>query len=221
MASKSNFLYLGIAILFITFAVLQISIPGLLPFAIYYFVAFASFELAFLELIKAILKLIKSKQSRNVHLKEAGEDYCDRHISVLSKVDAAQAEVKKYQKIKEVFSEDECIEKNDKRIRAMEKAVNIITVIEMLFLFSSFAQAIVHKVPNELKENKTICVLSLLTIALLFISYFITSKAENDTAEIETMITNDSRSMNYYLKLIESLTRNTEEERKNEKDQDL
>lgn len=202
---KGNYLYLGIAAVFITFAIIQWSNTNLLPTSIYYYVAWASFELALFELFKAAFQALKRLHTRTVRLRKQELDLCERQITVFSKIPSMVDEVKRSEERKDDLNTISIIKKNEKRIRRIEKIIDIATIIQIIFLFATFAQAMLRSIPNGVNENRIVGILSLLTIGLLFVSYFMTNKIETDIAEGELITNSIGNTANYYLDLINTI----------------
>lgn len=200
---RGYFLYLGIAITYISLACIQLSRPEMLSISIYSFVAWASVELALLELIKTLSQYIQRFRLQIIHIKEDELQLCKRQAVAFAKHPKLSEELA-VSKAKQHEIEKELARlKRKKDVQYLGKAVNAITFTQIAGCFIMFAICITTNTPDNTATNKMIGILSLLSFAFLFISYFVKSSADEQLAESKTLIGGVDRLSFYYLDLLE------------------
>ena len=210
---KGNYIYLGVAAVFLTLAVIQFFMPTLLPVPIYVYISWASFILTLLELIKAILNCIKNEYMLIVDGTNEENDLCNRQIAAFDNFKELENEVALNERFHEMLKRRmKNNKKASKSIEILEKIVDIITICQIIFLFTQFAFVLVLRIPNSLSTNKTIGVLGLLSFALVVFTGFLNSSIDKTISENRRRIDDSKTISMYYLNIIERIA----EKRKND-----
>ena len=207
---KSNILFLGIAIAIITLALVQIFSENMLPMSIYMCVAWGSLILSLGELLKASLYRTKMLRSEAIRMIKNGLDLSDQHIAIFDMLPGKEKEKIAYcntqRKLTERYKK---YEKNDPS-KKIEVSIRIVSVAQTIILFAGFACGMTKNIPNGPQENRVISILSLLSFAILFVSYYLTHAIDEKIREDNRIAQEIDGNTRYYLQLINSILNDKE-----------
>lgn len=176
--NKVNYFYLGIAISYFVLSVIQVRNTELLPMSLYSSVAWASLILSVCELIKSCFQMKNDNLEKGITFMTRGLNMINNRILVISKFKELEKEVKEAEKEREELkSYIEELEKTKKNSRA-NKINNFFTFMEILSVSIIILISPIKNVPNDLYNNKVICILSLFSFSFLMFSFFL--KSNND-----------------------------------------
>ena len=210
--NKSNYLYLGIGISYIVIAIIQACIPGVLGANIYVTVAFVSFELTLLELIKSTTNAYCSNCEQYERTRNNYIGLLQRNIAVFKPYSFFDDDTKMFEDKLQTVQGSNKTDKYRKRYCFLKKMVSCLTVFQIVFCSIQIIVTPLKIIPYDLITTKTINVLSLLSFAFMFVSYFISSasnsidKEEQDKSAIELNVSN------YYLDKIKSINEHTKKD---------
>lgn len=203
--NKGNYLFLGIGISYIVIAIIQACAPGVLGANIYVTTAFISFELTLLEFIKSTTNAYCANFEQYEKTQNNYICLLQRNISVFKPYSFFDDYTKMLENKLQTVQVSNKMDKDRKRYYFLKKIVHYLTVIQIIFCSIQIIVTPLKIVPDGLITTKTINVLSLLSLAFMFVSYFISNanilicKEAKDKLEIEMNISN------YYLDKIESI----------------
>lgn len=205
--SKSNYLYLGIAASFITLAIVQLTMPGLLPMSLYLYIAWVSLELTAFELLKSLAYLLKAYHQKMISTTQDEIEICDQAIETFAHFNALKSEYEGNKSFhQELASQIETL-KNDKKIKRLDKTMNIITILQVVMCFVSFSISYVKIVPNDLITNKIVSILSLLSFAFLMLSFYFSRTGDEILNNSNETIHTSNVINKYYLHLFQKITK--------------
>lgn len=207
--NKSNYLFLGIGISYIVIAIIQACVPGVLGANIYVTVAFVSFELTLLELIKSTTNICFSNIKR---YEKTVDDYIgllQRNITVFKPYSLFDNDTKMFEdKLQTVLGSNKK-DKYKKIYYFLKKTVSCLTVFQIVFCSIQIIVSPLKIIPYDLITTKTINVLSLLSLAFMFVSYFIVNASISIDKEEQDKLAIEKNVSNYYLDKIESINEHT------------
>ena len=209
---KSNILFIGTAVFFISLALIQVFTPDMLPMSIYVFIAFASLELAFLELIKTIAKSIKYLHMDQIRLLNDELDLCNQTIEIFNGFCSLEEIVEYNQNYRIVIESKISKTKSLKRVKILDAIIKLLTGFQVIFLFVQLALSLTKFIPNNLISNKTIGVLGLLSFSVVLISYFVTITINDMRNDNKQKIHISKTLSNYYLGLLERVSKDEEKQ---------
>ena len=202
-----NYFLLGIAASYLALAVVQATLPGLLPMHLYVTVAYASLGISFLELIRSILKRIYDLRNSRRETLRRELDICEKHIQVLSKYSALEEDLKQHQEIQRKLKVRKEAIQNQKHSQWPKHVSNIVSCLQIVYICIMAAITMVKKIPNDLSSNRVICFNSLVSFALLFISFYVGSSMEtDDSVSIASHLSDVEEIERYYLNLLDKAT---------------
>ncbi len=214
MKSK-EYLYIGIIIFFMVLAIIQWSIPEMLPMSLYMNIAWLSLELTILEMFKATVNTYKQSIQRLLTFIRLEIDKCDWFIETFKNCVEMKKEYEEKIEFKKELSTQ--LEKYKKRNRVvfLDRMLNIVTLIQVILCFVQFALMIVKKIPNNMYSNRTLGVISLFSFAFLLVSIFLSHLSEDESKYLVERFRNYNDINDYYMKIIEKTRKqvNTDKDR--------
>lgn len=201
--NKQSYFYIGIACSIATLAIIQCIIPKMLPINLYLDIAWISLELTMLELFKSTIKAYSQNKKRTEVVIRNELNYCNRLLVIFNHIPDFSDEYKSYTEMKsKLLTELDSI-KNSKRERILIKIEKVVIILQVTICFVQFPLMFIKKIPDNLYSDKLLGVLSLLSFALLIVSYYISSISEDSVKFMDekTEITNGFNE--YYISLFE------------------
>lgn len=186
MLNKSNYILLGMAISYILIAIIQIRIDGLLPATLYVTVAFVSLEFTIFEMQKSTIGfLIYSLKMINT-IGKLQTEFIDRSIKTYDKFNVLRNETKLLKNELEMLPDNDSLVKNNKKIEYWEKILSIISCVQVTICTIQIMITPLKLIPYNNLTNELINVITLISFAFMFLSYFLSSiKAEQKNYQEE------------------------------------
>ena len=177
--NKSNYILLGVAISYILIAIIQIKIDGLLPASVYVTIAFVSLEFTTFELLKStigflihILKVINT-------IAKLRTEFIERSIKTYDKFNILSNETKLLKKELIMLPSSDTLVQNNRKIKALEKFVMAVSCIQIVICTIQIMITPLKLIPYDKLTNKMINVMTLISFAFMFLSYFLSSINDN------------------------------------------
>lgn len=209
---NGNIFILGISISYFAVAIIQAIVPGTLSAALYVTVSFVSLELSILELIKiCINSLIRNYRIR----KQITAGNCAQlHRTIIN--------IEKYKTLYDVASElrlesKESTHKHqelkkDRIYKRLEQVCPIISSVQIILCVLQIVITPLKLIPYNLLTTKVINVCSLMSLAIVFFSYYISSWSEDTIRTILSQQQTSENMASFYLTLIENINQAQEKE---------
>lgn len=209
---NGNIFILGISISYFAVAIIQAIVPGTLSAALYVTVSFVSLELSILELIKiCINSLIRNYRIR----KQITAGNCAQlHRTIIN--------IETYQTLYDVVSilRLELKEsahkhqelKKDRIYKRLEQVCPIISSVQIILCVLQIVITPLKLIPYDLLTTKVINVCSLMSLAIVFFSYYISSWSEDTIRTILSQQQTSENMASFYLALIENINQSQEKE---------
>lgn len=209
---NGNIFILGISISYFAVAIIQAIVPGTLSAALYVTVSFVSLELSILELIKiCINSLIRNYRIR----KQITAGNCAQlHRTIIN--------IEKYKTLYDVVSilRLELKEsahkhqelKKDRIYKRLEQVCSIISSVQIILCVLQIVITPLKLIPYDLLTTKVINVCSLMSLAIVFFSYYISSWSEDTIRTILSQQQTSENMASFYLTLIENINQAQEKE---------
>lgn len=209
---NGNIFILGISISYFAVAIIQAIVPGTLSAALYVTVSFVSLELSILELIKiCINSLIRNYRIR----KQITAGNCAQlHRTIIN--------IEKYKTLYDVASElrlelKESTHKHpelkkDRIYKRLEQVCPIISSVQIILCVLQIVITPLKLIPYDLLTTKVINVCSLMSLAIVFFSYYISSWSEDTIRTILSQQQTSENMASFYLTLIENINQAQEKE---------
>ena len=209
---NGNIFILGISISYFAVAIIQAIVPGTLSAALYVTVSFVSLELSILELIKiCINSLIRNYRIR----KQITAGNCAQlHRTIIN--------IEKYKTLYDVVSilRLELKEsahkhqelKKDRIYKRLEQVCSIISSVQIILCVLQIVITPLKLIPYDLLTTKVINVCSLMSLAIVFFSYCISSWSEDTIRTILSQQQTSENMASFYLTLIENINQAQEKE---------
>lgn len=211
---NSKYIFLGIGVSYIVVAIMQVTAKGPLSAALYFTVAFIALELTLLELIKSVLKRILDNIASMEMIKSEYIALLRRNICAFEKHPSLQKDIDAFNsKLDEQLS-DTKLQKQKKHAIRLSKFINILSVCQIVFCCVQIIITPLKLIPYDLITTKTINVLTLLSFALVFLSYFLLTFDDDKKQRLE-QIKIEKNVSEYYLDAVERI--NLENEQNQEK----
>lgn len=202
---KDNLLFLGIGIAYIAMAITQFFKPQLFPMALYMTIAWASLSLSLFELFKSLLNIFHVITKLYEDIISSEKSISEREISVLQKYQCFNNQIEQNKELLSFLESKNSIAQGyRKKEKALEIIEKVMTVIEIASCCAMFAMMPLKVIPNDLQRNKELGVLSLLSFALIFVSYYVRIRFDADSQR-ERLMSKRNQS-NYYLDLMEKMS---------------
>ncbi len=203
---KGNYLYLGIVTIYLVFAVSQFFKPELLPFPLYYNASWIAFELTLLEVAKTSAKIVKERNDKMLIYMRKEIDLCSREANHYKRFSSLSKECETLEKQKGEMEKQLEVINNDRKVIIIEKCVNIMTILQMIFCSVQFAFIFISEVPDTLQTNKIVNVLSLASFALMVLTIFISRLDEDDSREADFKVAMCSRIREDKLEIMDKIS---------------
>lgn len=213
--SKGNYFILGIAISYLIVAFIQFINSQTLGAAVYITVSFVSFEFATIELIKSLINMIK--ENLNIGEKIINDEYerlkstiasAEKFESLQNETLRCKSELENLEKISTKFKN-----KNKRYIEISQKLYSVLSALQIIICMVQIIITPLKLIPYDLLTNKTINVISLISFAMVFFSYFIINMNEEKYNSICLRRDIEENSSSYYLKLMSEMSKEKEEKR--------
>lgn len=176
--NRTDYLYIGIVVSFISLALIQFTIPDMLPASLYISIAWISIELTLIELMKTIMNHIIINRRRIQNYSQSELELRNRLSNLLKDnyelKDLYEENHKFIQSITNKLNEYS----NSKMTATLNRIIILLSIIQTIVCSVQFSLMLVKKIPTTIYTNKIISVLSLLSFAFLLLSLFITQKSE-------------------------------------------
>ena len=209
---NGNIFILGISISYFAVAIIQAIVPGTLSAALYVTVSFVSLELSILELIKIcinslirtyrILKQITAGNCAKLHKTIIN---IEKYKTLYDVVSALRLELKesahKHQELKK-----------DRIYKRLEQVCPIISSVQIILCVLQIIITPLKLIPYDLLTTKVINVCSLMSLAVVFFSYYISSWSEDTLRTILSQQQTSENMASFYLALIENINQSQEKE---------
>ena len=176
--NRTDYLYIGIVVYFISLALIQFTIPDMLPASLYISIAWISIELTLIELMKTIMNHIIINRRRIQNYSQSELELRNRLSNLL----------KDNYELKDLYEENHKFIQsitnklnkysNSKMTATLNRIIILLSIIQTIVCSVQFSLMLVKKIPTTIYTNKIISVLSLLSFAFLLLSLFITQKSE-------------------------------------------
>lgn len=206
--NKGNYLYLGIAASFFLIAIIQWTIPDMLPISLYVSIAWVSLEVAIMELLKTSLKYMQALRAHQIKVTQDELDLCNRHICVLGKFESLKNEIEQHTSFCQLLIERAEKLNRSKSTSRLEIAINAISIAQTVLACIMVAITSLKSIPNDLANNKAIGILSLAAFSFLIFSYFLKNGIEPELLESDSSIRQANMIDNYYLDILERVAQN-------------
>ena len=176
--NRTDYLYIGIVVSFISLALIQFTIPDMLPASLYISIAWISIELTLIELMKTIMNHIIINRKRIQNYSQSELELRNRLSNLLKDnyelKDLYEENHKFIQSITNKLNEYS----NSQMTATLNRIIILLSIIQTIVCSVQFSLMLVKKIPTTIYTNKTTSVLSLLSFAFLLLSLFITQKSE-------------------------------------------
>lgn len=211
MLNKSNYILLGMAISYILIAVIQIRTDGLLPATLYVTVAFVSLEFTIFEMLKSTIGfLIYSLKMINT-IGKLRMEFIDRSIKAYDKFNVSGNETKLLKNELAMLLDNDSLVKNNRKVKYWEKILSIISCAQITICTIQIIITPLKLIPYDNLTNKLINVITLISFAFMFLSYFLSSiKAEQKNYQEERWHIYETTCSNY-LKILEQVASHNEQ----------
>lgn len=203
--NKGNYLFLGIGISYIVVAIIQACAHGVLGANIYVTVAFISLELTLLELIKSTTNAYCSNWEQYERTRNNYIGLLQRNISVFKPYSFFNDDTKVFEDKLQTVQNNNKTDKYRKRYCFLKKMVRCLTIVQIIFCSVQIIVTPLKIIPYDLFTTKTINVLSLLSFAFMFVSYFVSNTSISIDKEEQDKLAIELNVSNYYLDKIESI----------------
>lgn len=209
---NGNIFILGISISYFAVAIIQATVPGSLSATLYVTVSFVSLELSFLELIKICINSLIT--SHSIRKQITAGNCAQLHRTIIN--------IEKYETLCDVVSElrlelKESTHKHqelkkDRIYKRLERVYPIISSVQIIFCVLQIIITPLKLIPYDLLTTKVINVCSLMSLAVVFFSYYISSWSEDTLRTILSQQQTSENMASFYLALIENINQSQEKE---------
>ena len=204
--NRSSYLYLGFALSSIVLAIIQWRSSEILSISVYYTIATISLWVSILELIKTLFRFFQKNSSNIKTLSQDAIEQNNKHIEILGRFDELTEEKQKHIDYrKKIVERNKLTYNNDKKERFLKKTIDIVSVLQILVVCVFVTLRLANTVPNNIANNRSICVSSLLSFAFLLISYFVKEKNDLLLRYSDELIYIEKKNEEYYLGLLEKV----------------
>ena len=209
--SKGNYFFLGIAISYLVVAIIQLNIPGVISASVFATVAFVSLELTILETIKIIANnFVKTNKA----MIKVAEERCleiENILSIIKKYPVLEEDVHKLQDEKAYMTDIIKTKERSKMLRFTEKIYSRLFALQIVVCIVQITITPLKIIPYDIITTKTINILTLITFAFMFFTYFV-SNFENDRYErIQEKLLVNKKTSEYYLNLLKLIHKEHED----------
>lgn len=205
-----NNLFLGIVIFFVTLGTVQLFLPHLLPMSVYFYVAFASFELSVLELIKVLSNQIVLNYLKRKEIAKVEEQLVKRQLEIKKRTEVLCHGTDKDEEYIYYLKSVQDSSKDNRRIHVLGQFVQGITVVQVFLLVVQFALTIVKIVPENIYTEKVIGILTLFSFANVFLSYYLIQANNADMNCDYCRFDIYHKTTRFYLDMLDSATKDND-----------
>jgi len=199
---------LGIAISYFIISIIQWNLQGLLPMSLYISIAWISLELSAFELLKTCFSYLQAMHTNQIKITKDEIDLCDNRISVISRFDELKSDVEPYSTFRTTLVER--VDKLNKNISMLRlgKVIDGLSIAQIIMACIVVTITSLKKIPNDLRTNKIVSVMSLLAFSVLMINYYIKEKYDQTIKEYD-LTTEKAKTMElYYLNVLKKIHTN-------------
>ncbi len=204
--NRGNILYLGIALSYIVLAVIQWNAKAMLPIKIYYSIAVISNGLTILELIKTLLSNIKKNHNSLYKTTYDELNICDKHMVVFERLGVNIEEIQPYITYKSKLNDRiKRLKIQEKRIQYLAKFIELMSYFQILYACLTITTVSLKHIPDDLRTNKLIGALSLLSFAFIIFDSYIKHKYDTIYIDASSVINSTINTQNYYIDILEKV----------------
>ena len=205
-----RYIYLGLAVSYIVVAIIQATAKGALSAALYVTVAFVTLELTLFEIIKSVLKRILDNITSMEMIKSEYVSLLQRNICAFEKHPFLQKDIDEFNSKLDKQLSNTKPQKIKKRALHLSKFINVLSICQIVICCVQVIITPLKLIPYDLITTKTINVLTLLSFALVFISYFLSS-FDDDKKQMLEQINIEKNVSEYYLDVVERINHENEQ----------
>ena len=208
--NKSNYILLGVAISYILIAIIQIRVDGLLPASLYVTVAFVSLEFTAFEMLKSMINSsIHSLQRINM-ITKSRTDFIERNIKIYDRFNILNNELAWLKDELKMLPNNDDLLKNHRKISRCKKILFIISCIQVIVCTIQIMITPLKFIPYDKLTNEVINVVTLISFAFMFLSYFFSNLWDgNDDFQEERWHVYETTCSDY-LKILEKVASDDE-----------
>lgn len=203
--NKGNYLFLGIGISYIVVAIIQATLPGVLSVNLYVTVAFISFELTLFELIKSVAQLFYRSIENYEKMRVDYINLLEKNIAAFKPFSILNTDTQALENKLQAIQNNGKMAKYKKRAQFLKKAIWGLTVLQIVLCCVQATVIPLKSIPNDLLTAKMINVLSLLSFAFLFISYFITNTSDAANRVATEKLDTEASISEHFINIIERI----------------
>ena len=205
---KGKHIYLGIAISYFILAIIQFQLPGTLSANLYVTIAFASLELSILQIIKSLLQCVKRNYREKHLLIKNYSDRLKRNIKLFEPYKSLDGYTQLFRsKLKDLPEQDN----HEAMIKKIDKLDFALTFFQIVFCTIQMTIMPLKIIPFDALTNKTINVLTIISFAFMFLSYYFTSDEKEKQNSMKERLSIEENLSNYYFDVIESINKETDQ----------
>lgn len=205
---KGKHFYLGIAICYFIVAIIQFQMPGTLNANLYVTIAFVSLELSLLQILKSLVQTLKRNISEKHRLIKNYSDILKRNIKLFEPYKSLDGYTQLFRsKLKDIPEQDN----HEAMINKLDKLDFALTFFQLVFCTIQMIIMPLKIIPFDALTNKTINVLTIITFAFMFLSYYFTSDEKERRDSMKERLSIEENLSNYFFDVIESINKETEQ----------
>ncbi|HBV81864.1 MAG TPA: hypothetical protein DEB74_03510 [Lachnospiraceae bacterium] len=179
MLNKSNYILLGMAISYILIAIIQIRLDGLLPATLYVTVAFVSLEFTTFEMLKNTTDFLICRLDMINTIAKSRTEFIEKSIKTYDKFNVLGNETELLKNELAILPNRDTLSQNNRKIKVLQKSVMAISCIQIVICTIQIMITPLKLIPYDKLTNELINVMTLLSFAFMFLSYFLSSINEN------------------------------------------
>lgn len=176
---RKNYSLFALAIIYAIIATIQIFAPGILAIRLYLSIAFISLSTTLCEFLKSGINWIRTIEAAATAIAIDGTKTIEKDIELIRQYPSLSELKEQLQTEYDDLSkrlEPKKESLRDKRLKKIDSTIPFIEVFAVLFFAIITPLKII---PNDLLTNKTINVMSLLSVALAFLSIYMSDATSN------------------------------------------
>ena len=219
---RKNYTLLALAIIYAIIATIQVFAPGILAIRLYFSVAFISLSTTLCEFLKSCVNWIRTIEATATTMaidgtKIIGKDIelIKQHPSLSELKEQLQTEYDDLSRRLEPKKETS----RDKRLKMIDSIIPFVEIFDILLFVIITPLKII---PNDLLTNKVINIISLLSVALAFLSIYMNDAASSSLEYYKEKCHIYCQISNFYLDIIKKVSEDSLvcESRDNQNDND-
>ena len=182
--------------------------PGTLNANLYVTIAFVSLELSLLQILKSLVQTLKRNISEKHRLIKNYSDILKRNIKLFEPYKSLDGYTQLFRsKLKDIPEQDN----HEAMINKLDKLDFALTFFHLVLCTIQIIIMPLKIIPFDALTNKTINVLTIITFAFMFLSYYFTSDEKERRDNMKERLSIEENLSNYFFDVIESVNKETEQ----------